>query len=424
MISSLLWDSVWMQLNNGNPPYIIRSITDHSKKSATAHLIHESNYRKYRPECSHFPGYQVVFEKVSIQLDQTSKLLHNYASYQFFSCDAIKTWIGITGTNGKTSTLYALEQLLSEHYPVASIGTLGVRIKGANSTSTYSPNTTLPLFELVEASKEIHESGCRIVIMEASSIGYVEGRLLGVPFQCMIAHEVTQDHLDYHVSFAEYLECKKAISKLAKNCITTRKGFMQGLGSDNTVVVSTDSEDYYALNTSCAIACCEVLHLLYSSITPKKPPGRYEKIETAHKTVIIDYAHSPAALEHLLKANLSMPITLVFGCGGDRDRDKRKRMGEIAEKYANRCILTMDNPRWEDCLQPLKDTAIGAPHARIIPDRRMAIWYALSTAQIGDCIIVAGKGDESFIEFCGELIPFSDRQVILEWANQSQKTIR
>lgn len=84
----------------------------------------------------------------------------------------------------------------------------------------------------------------------------------------------------------------------------------------------------------------------------------------------------------------------------------------------------MDNPRWEDCLQLLKDTAIGAPHVRIIPDRRMAIWYALSTAQKGDCIIVAGKGDESFVEFCGELIPFSDRQVILEWANQSQKTIQ
>lgn len=156
------------------------------------------------------------------------------------------------------------------------------------------------------------------------------------------------------------------------------------------------------------------------SATRKKltsPPGRYEVITIGDVRVVIDFAHTPDALQKLVDS-FQGSKTLIIGCGGDRDRAKREVIGQIAEIQCNRVIITMDNPRFEDSLQPLLDIKKGAPSALILADRRAAIWYALTTSKQGDIVIIAGKGNEPFIEYREVKIPYTDRSVIEEWVNQ------
>lgn len=190
-------------------------------------------------------------------------VIENYTRYFFSSCRSINHWVGVTGTNGKTTTVYYLEQLLSDHYAVATIGTLGVRIKGEKVKEAFSSNTTLPLLELIKAAKLAVASGCEIILLEASSIGFVEGRLNNIPFSCIVAHEVSHDHLDYHGSFNHYLDVKQQIVQLASCCVVTKPAYLQGLKSKNSLVVLPTS-DLHKLNEATAVSCCEFLRLSYT----------------------------------------------------------------------------------------------------------------------------------------------------------------
>lgn len=418
MISAILCESVWVKPLTNKRFYYVAELSDHSEKKKEAFLLHSDNYQYFQWWEYYSPVIISRRHGYSMEIENVDALKLNYARYRFSLLKSIHTWIGITGTNGKTTTLYFLEQLLSTNYKIGSVGTLGVRINQHQVDEKFSKNTSLPLFELLEACELFNQQNCEVIVMEASSIGFEEGRLLGVPFTCMIAHRVTQDHLDYHQTFSDYLKCKQSIVKLADKCVTTKNGWNQGLVSNNTVIALPKSNHPKDINECCAMVCCEWLRLDYQIVDLTMPPGRLENYEILGRHVIVDYAHTPDALKNLLEFYTDQQVTVILGCGGDRDREKRMVMGTIAENLSRRCIITMDNPRTEDCLQPLQDINQGAPNAIIIPDRRLAIWYALETLGQKELLVIAGKGNETTIEFHGHFIPFSDRQIILEWANQ------
>lgn len=417
MLSSLLVDSVYYLPRKPVSPFVIRTLSENSRKSADAMLVHEKNSVYFEQVTDPSPNLLTRFSTLTLQ--STDQLQKNYCHFMLTHHLQFDQWIGITGTNGKTTTTFYLEQMLLTQYKVATIGTLGVRINGEALHANYSSNTTLPLMELIDALGNAMASGCTIVIMEASSIGFIEKRLEYIPFTCMIGHKVTHDHLDYHGSFEEYLNVKKSIMRLSEIGIVSKSALLQGLSSSNTTVVLEQST-FNELNAACARVCCEVLRLNYTFSELVHPPGRFEKYEVNGRTIIIDYAHTPHALENLLE-NCPYDSTIVIGCGGDRDRKKRGTIGCIASKQCKRVIFTLDNPRFEEPLQPLLDMKKNAPNALVMPDRKVAIWYALETSNVGETIIIAGKGNEREIAYRGVSIPFHDKAIIFEWAGQSQR---
>lgn len=418
MISSLMLDSVWFWKERSSLFYYVERMEEHSQQKAEGYVIHEKNHRFFAPGV--FPRIELRKHGEVLVLNEHRRMVSNYATFRMASLRNIKTWIGITGTNGKTTTLYFLEQLVKPHVRMGTIGTLGVRINGEEVAERFSGNTTLPVFELLRAAEICDAGQCEVMVLEASSIGYVEGRLVGIPFDCMIGHEVTQDHLDYHLNFSHYLKSKQQIMGLAEIAIVSEAAFKQGLRSMETIIVPPE-QDVINLNKQCAIQACERLGLSYRDTEVITPPGRYDRKTVGPYQVVIDYAHTPDALERLVKSFEKEKLHLVIGCGGDRDRGKRREMAQIAFHYARHCIFTMDNPRFEPCLQPLLDLHEAAPQALVIPDRRLAIWYVLETAKEGDTIVIAGKGSEKTMLLHHLSIPYSDYKVIEEWANQSRR---
>ncbi|MFC4354344.1 Mur ligase family protein [Chryseomicrobium palamuruense] len=418
MISSLALDSVWIGKERSSLFYYLKKVEDHSEEEADSYLIHEKNYTYFSK--GRIPRLEFKENGEILSIYELRRFISNYTTFRLATLRHVKTWIGITGTNGKTTTLYFLEQLVRDNVRIGTIGTLGVRINGELVKQCFSPNTTLPLFELIRAAELCEREKCEVIALEASSIGYVEGRLLGIPFNCMIAHEVSQDHLDYHLDFETYLKIKQEIVQLANIAIVSQRAFSQGLRTKENIVVPTQA-DVIELNKQCAIEACKRMGLSYLNAELELPPGRYEKKTFGSFQVVIDYAHTPDALERLVKAFPKEKLHLVVGCGGDRDRGKRREMARIAFHHAQNCVFTMDNPRYEPCLQPLLDLQAAAPQALIIPDRRLAIWYVLETAKEGDTIIIAGKGNEKTMLLHHLSVPYSDHAVIEEWANQSQR---
>lgn len=418
VIISLLLDSVWFWKEHTSLfPYLL-SMSDDSRVEADGYIIHEKN-RAFFPSGS-VPRMKLWKREEILTLHEHSRVVSNYATYKLATLRHVKTWIGITGTNRKTTTLYFLEQLVKADTSIGTIGTLGVRINGHVVDKNFSPNTTLPLFELIRAAELCDKEKCQVLALEASSIGYVEGRLVGIPFDCMIAHQVTQDHLDYHEDFTTYLKTKQEIVRLAKLAIVSQPAYLQGLQTKDNIIVPIQT-DVTELNKRCAIEACDKMGLPYRNGNLELPPGRLELKNYHSIEVIIDYAHTPDALEQLVKGFSKEKIHLVVGCGGNRDRGKRREMAHIAYRHAKNCIFTLDNPRYESCMQPLLDLHAAAPEALVIPDRRLAIWFALETAEEGDIVIIAGKGNGKTMILHHLSVPYSDQAVIEEWANQSQR---
>ena len=369
--------------------------------------------------------------------------------------------IAITGTNGKTT----ISQWLGRSHPrsCAVIGTLGAGFVGdLDDTGLTTPEAT----NLARYLADFAHAGAQACAVEASSIGIEEGRLDGTRVDVAVFTNLTRDHLDYHGSMESYAEAKKRLFawprlrlavvnlddpfgvELAEMTTAAKVvGYTQGddFADRQGVVRAEDVEEAVTglrfrlsapsgratvetglvgrYNVSNLLAVAAVLldaglkpaevAARFAELTP--PPGRLEKIGGYNEPlIVVDYAHTPDALESALAALRGVAtarggkLVAVFGCGGDRDRGKRPLMGEIATRLADRVVLTSDNPRSEDPLAILAEIRQAAPSADVIADRAVAIGKTIREAHPADVILLAGKGHEPYQEIAGVRRPFSD----------------
>jgi len=377
--------------------------------------------------------------------------------------------VAITGTNGKTTTSYLLDSIF-RHAGIRSClaGTLGLKIGGRRWPSTY---TTPEAPELTAFLRKAVDSGCTHGVMEVSSHALASKRVFGTRFVAGIFTNLTPEHLDFHGDMESYYAAKLSLftreggngieaaivntddswgRRLTREaeCRVTRYGQDPSaevrLLSSRMLVDGTDIEAATPLgafachtpligtpnvyNVLSALAAALGLELNLPAIREgieavEGIAGRMEKVDAGQDfTVVVDYAHTPDALEKLLRTVRELPhnrIITLFGCGGDRDRVKRPLMGEIAGRLSDQVVATSDNPRSEDPLRILSEIEpglrpTGTPYT-IDPDRRGAIGAALSAAQTGDVVVLAGKGHEDYQIVGTQVLPFDDRLVAREF---------
>lgn len=369
---------------------------------------------------------------------------------------------GVTGTNGKTTTSYLLSSLFPNSVCFSTVKYFGIKsnIKAVNTT----PSSLLLHREIAGA----YETGVRKAILEVSSIGLEQNRVSGIDFDYAIFTNITRDHLDYHKNFENYRSAKARFfedleeDKIAlinaddpnapyfiknANCkvITygfkignikglllqnSEKGFnlkIEGLGR-NLEIFSPLEGSFNTWNVLAAVSVGLLEALSDSEIKNRiasapKPPGRLERVSSPSElSVFIDYAHTPDALSSVissLKEFNPNKILTVFGAGGHRDKGKRGLMGAVVSKMSDVTIVTSDNPRDEDPDDIIDDIFEGIDNKNTIrmKDRKEAIFKALSIAEEGDFVLIAGKGHEDYQEIKGEKIPFSDKECVREFYN-------
>jgi UDP-N-acetylmuramoyl-L-alanyl-D-glutamate--2,6-diaminopimelate ligase len=378
------------------------------------------------------------------------------------------TMVGVTGTNGKTTTVGLLRHLLHvEAHPAASIGTLGVLTRSAGQAVPGGSGLTTPgVIELQRVLRHLVDAGVRAVAMEVSSHSLDQRRVDGVTFMAAVFTNVTRDHLDYHGSMDAYIGAKARLIEylasdgtavvnaddpawavLAPRQRVVRFGMSSGAdvraesvrftprGSEWMLVVGAQRAPvnlpllgaFNVANALAAAAAASALGVDVGDIAGRlsaspQVPGRLERL-IQHPAVLRDYAHTPDALERALDAVrpfVAGRLIVLFGCGGDRDRGKRPQMGAIAESRADHVIVTSDNPRTEDPEKILDDIEAGmkrSNHERI-EDRRAAIARALAVATPDDMVLLAGKGHETY-QIRGTVShPFDEAVIVRELAGQ------
>ncbi len=390
--------------------------------------------------------------------------------------------VGVTGTNGKTTTTHLIEFLLQTQYAAALFGTLYTRWAGYSLTATH---TTPFAVDLQAQLAEAIAAGCDVGLMEVSSHALDQRRVLGCPFEVAVFTNLTQDHLDYHHDLESYFQAKALLfseTYLQGRAIinfddTFGQRLMQMLAGKPiwTYSISNPQADFYTENlTYLANGATGILHTPQGAIAFRSPlvgrfnvenilaaiatalhmgmglaevvshlpefanvPGRVERVQVSENqdvTVVVDYAHTPDSLENLLKAMrpfTQRELICVFGCGGDRDRTKRPLMGGIAARLADRVYVTSDNPRTEDMQRILDDVMVGVnadigdKPITVEGDRHKCIQTAIAASQSGDTILIAGKGHEDYQIIGREKIHFDDReeaQVALKLRTLSKNT--
>lgn len=373
--------------------------------------------------------------------------------------------VAVTGTNGKTTTVFLLHQLFMKlGYNVGMLSTVSNKINDKVLPSTHTTPDALAMNELFQ---QMIKEGCTHCFMEASSHAIDQERMAGVTLAGAIFTNISHDHLDYHHTFEEYIRVKKKLfdelpsSAFALVNVDDKRGLVM---LQNTKA----AKHTFALKTMCDFkgkVLSNTIHGLELEIDQKSvwfkvigdfnaynilgvygaavlleeksdevltvlsnlqaAPGRFEQVpNTARITAIVDYAHTPDALENVLSTIKTFrtgneKVITVIGCGGNRDKTKRPLMAEIACKYSDNAILTSDNPRNEApevIIEEMK-TGISPSNYRkalAITDRKEAIKVACSLAQAGDIILVAGKGHETYQEIKGVKYDFDDRKVLKE----------
>lgn len=378
------------------------------------------------------------------------------------------TLIGITGTNGKSSTSFFLTFLLrSLGYKTGYIGTLYYDMEEILPAKETTPS----IVDMAPLLNRGVDKGIKYIIIEVSSHALDQDRIKPLKFEVAAFTNLSRDHLDYHRDIETYFQAKKKLftqyleregkavisleSKYGKiladaliyekilkktQIIKVNNGDIKvrilkrypGLilaieKRDGSYKVETNLlGDYQAKNVGTLCGCAEALGLSLKEILPAlknltNPPGRLELCgKKGSASIFVDYAHTPEALEFAIKSLLPLKkrnfITL-FGCGGNRDPGKRPLMGRVASEYSDVVILTSDNPRFEDPIKIIEEIKLGLNESKLffcIPDRREALEFAIKNLQDGDILLVAGKGHEEYQEIAGKRYPFSDREVIKE----------
>ena len=405
---------------------------------------------------SRFPVDYFQVEDVRVALAGVSKLFYEQA-------DEKLEIAGVTGTNGKTTVSMLLQHLLGREEKTGLISTVRYDVG----------KRTLPAYRTTPESVDIHsllsqmlQSGCSRAVMEVSSHGIDQKRVHGLALDVAVFLNLTQDHLDYHASMESYYAAKKSlflgtagvspkqavinqacpygrrlISELGNKLPVTSFGYTEDADFQaSAVVLHADRAEfqlrwaggtervespllgeYNVANLLAALATGSALGFSVSEMLARLPsfsgvPGRMERIVAGQPfNLLVDYAHTDDALANattMLKAITEGRLLVVFGCGGDRDRSKRGPMLRAALQHVDHVYATADNPRSEALAQIFDDMRSGIEdlsRTTFVDDRKRAISMALDAASSGDCVLIAGKGHETFQEFDGTVIPFDDR---------------
>lgn len=368
--------------------------------------------------------------------------------------------IGITGTNGKTTSTHILESLLNRAgIKTGLIGTIYYRLN--KKVYEYEGRTTPDPIKWHSTLKAMKEDGAEAVVCEVSSHALDQKRVWGTSFDTIAFTNLSQDHLDYHGTMEEYFRAKsrlfteyeyrqaiinaddpwgqrlikmaKAVKTYGKSGDLDIKDFTTDFEGSRIRVEYEGKEYSFFSNLKGSFQAYNLsLGILFGFLWGFSPevvqegirevyvPGRFETYRGDGFIVVVDYAHTPDALEKVLrtaKALAKNRLISVFGAGGNRDRGKRPLMGEVAESISDLVVLTSDNPRFEEPQAIIQDILEGIKDRKkvlIEPDRRMAIELSISLAREGDVIVVAGKGHEDYQEIKGVKYPFKDSEVVKE----------
>ena len=428
---------------------------------------------------AHFDGHDAAADMIqrgavavvcthSVGLEQeiiveNTRMAYALMCANFFDNPARKLkLIGLTGTNGKTSTTYFIKSLF-ELFEI-KMGLIGTMQNMIGEECFEAKYTTPPAYELQALFAKMVEAGCRYCVMEVSSQALAQGRVEGLHFSTAIFTNLTQDHLDYHGTMENYAAAKKLLLQncdtaiinaddphaaymaqglsckvytysaenndadfVAKNIVLSARGVTYELLGDDMIarLKCPVPGSFTVYNTLCAAsaAISEGLDFrktvsAFSSLKGVK--GRIEVVPTdTDYTVIIDYAHSPDGIINILSSVKEFAkgrVIIVFGCGGDRDAGKRPKMAAAAASLADFVVLTSDNPRTEDPVKIVDDAAVGLQGSsvaqKIIVERTEAIRFALGEAKADDIIVLAGKGHETYQIIGREKRHYDEREIV------------
>lgn len=407
------------------------------------------------------PPYAIVQDSRRV-LAKLAQVIYGHPSRELYV-------VGITGTNGKTTTSYLVDAVFARRYrKSAVIGTLGIR---AQNTEKNIGLTTPESIDLARQMRAFINGGIEAVTMEVSSHSLALSRVDGIAFDVAVFTNITRDHLDFHKNFADYLEVKLRLFRDLSSSGKDSQGVINGddpssamfrractvpsltyslkdpkagvfveryyLSTEGTsLIFMTPSGRFECIlsllgrfnvqNAAAAFAVGTVAGIPPEDIVKglesvKGLKGRFEKVEGPGFDIFVDFAHTPDALENLLITARELApkrIILVFGCGGDRDKSKRPIMGEIGARLADLLIITSDNPRSENPERILDDIEAGVRSVRSdlarITSRRDAISEAVKAAREGDVVLIAGKGHEDYQIIGKKKLPFDDKIEVLK----------
>lgn len=407
-----------------------------------------------------------------IKVENSSKVLGLLASNFYGNPSKDLILIGVTGTNGKTSVSTLLFDVFQKMgYLSALISTVEYRIGDEVFPSTH---TTPDIVTLNKILAKAVEQGCQYAFMEVSSHGIHQGRIDGLNFRIAGFTNITHDHLDYHKTFLEYLNTKKrffdelpqtavAITNIddknglvmLQNTKAKKKTYAVKTLADyhgklleldfNGMLLDFNGKEFWTTltgkfnvyNLLLVFAIARELgfeenEILTTISKLKRVNGRFEVLKSQGGIIfVVDYAHTPDALENILDSineirTKNERLITIFGCGGDRDREKRPEMGKVATRKSTLAIITSDNPRTEDPAQIIKEIEAGVESQNFskyitIPYRKEAIKMAIKFAEPKDIVLVAGKGHETYQEINGVRHHFDDKETILELVNMMGK---
>ncbi|MCC8097774.1 MAG: UDP-N-acetylmuramoyl-L-alanyl-D-glutamate--2,6-diaminopimelate ligase [Eubacterium sp.] len=401
-----------------------------------------------------------------IQVENTRKALGYCAKNFYGNPSGSMNIIGVTGTNGKTSTTYFLEEILKENNRKAGvIGTVEIRAGGERLNYKLATSTTPDTIELNTILRDMKDRGCTDVAMEVSSHGLQLYKVDGVEFNAGIFTNLTQDHLDLHGSMENYLKAKARLFKMCKvgvmnaddsyfekmkaaaDCDIITFGIKndcdikavnieymmdrvvfdilyKGKSYNVNFKIPGEFSVYNALGAVGSALCSGVpMETIVEALgNIKGVPGRIQNVaEGRDFNVFVDYAHTPDGVLNIIKSVRAFTkgrVITVFGCGGDRDRTKRPIMGEISAKLSDYSVITSDNPRTEEPMDIIKEIEVGVKPVtdkyEILVSRKDAIYRAIEMAKPGDSVIIAGKGHEDYEIFKDKTIHFDDAEVARE----------
>ena len=422
-----------------------------------------------------------------VRFYQLNKLLFELASRYYQKPQEKFIMIGITGTNGKTSASQLLGQVLTQcQKSCAIIGTNGAGLVGKGNTLSELGNTTPSATDLIQLFNDFSEQEVSYTAMEVSSHALEQGRVNADIFDIAVFTNLSRDHLDYHGTMADYAKAKRQLfthdskqvavvngddkqAKLwLKDWPTPEKLWLYGRGEQirqHAQFVSCDAIKHHSqgvsftLNTHLgdidihssllgdfnvdnllAVISVLLIEAIPLSIIAEKIsqitaiPGRMEQffskvIPKNSPTAVVDYAHTPDALEKALIAcrqHCHGKLYVVFGCGGDRDKGKRPLMAQAAEKYADCLVVTSDNPRTEDPMTIIEDVLVGITDKTetcIFENREQAVLSTLARAQPEDVVLLAGKGHEDYIIIGNERVNYNERQVVMDFFIQKTSSM-
>ena len=336
----------------------------------------------------------------------------------------------ITGTNGKTTTAYLLWSILAEAGERPGLLT-NIERRIGDDVREVGLNTPESV-DLQRLFREMLTAGNRSCVIEATSMASAKGRLDGTRLTVLVFTNLTQDHLDFHGTMDAYFDAKRRLfaqASLAVVNVSDEYGARLAAEIPDAVAYRDDEDlggielklqgRFNAANALAAAATARALGIAEDAIkrgieAVDRVPGRFDSIDEGQPfTVLVDYAHTPGALESVLESARELAqrrVLCVFGAGGDRDRDKRPLMGQVVAELADLALVTSDNPRSEDPAAIAAEVVDGLD-LDVVLDRRRAIERVLESARPGDVVVIAGKGHEQGQEIAGRKLPFDDREV-------------